>query len=67
MTLEEIKKSDKVMLVPADIAPVLGIDAQGLRDQGRANPSALGFNVIVCGQCMKIPRRAFLRFLGEDT
>lgn len=67
MTLEEIKASDKPVLVPADIAQVLGFDAQSIRDQGQSEPGKLGFNVVVCGKCMKIPRRAFLRFMGEDT
>ena len=67
MTLEEIKASDKTVLVPADIAQVLGIDAQGIRDQGQRDPGKLGFNVVVCGKCMKIPRLAFLRFMGVES
>lgn len=67
MTLEEIKVSDKIMLLPADIAPVLGVDPQSIRDQGQRDPKALGFNVFVCGRCMKIPRLAFLRFMGVEA
>ena len=66
MTLEEIRASDNTVLVPADIAPILGIDAQSIRDQGQRDPGKLGFNVIVCGRCMKIPRLAFLRFMGIE-
>lgn len=66
MTLEEIKSSDKLMLLPADVAPILGVDPQSLRDQGHRDPKKLGFNVVICGQCMKIPRLAFLRFIGVE-
>lgn len=69
MTLNEIKASDKVMLTPADVAEALGVDAQGIRVMAHEQPERLGFPVVVCGRngrAVRIPRLAFLKFLGVD-
>lgn len=63
MTLDEIRASDKTMLTPADIAPVLGADAQDIRVQARMAPERLGFNVAVVGTRVKVPRLAFIRWM----
>ena len=65
MTLEEIKLSKKVFLFPADIAPVLKSDPQTIRCTARQRPDLLGFEFTFTGNRMKIPRVAFLRWLGE--
>lgn len=67
MTLEEIRASDKPFLTPADVAGVLAADAQSIRLQAREFPEALGFPVICVGNRTKIPRKPFLRFLGEEA
>lgn len=67
MTLAEIKASDKDMLIPTDIARILGCDAHSIRLQARGCPETLGFPVTVIGNRTLIPRRAFLRFMGEET
>ena len=66
MTLDEIQASDKPFLTPADVAGVLAADAQSIRLQAREFPEALGFPVICVGNRTKIPRKPFLRFLGEE-
>lgn len=66
MTLEEIRASDKTFLTPADVAGVLAADAQSIRLQAREFPEALGFPVICVRNRVKIPRKPFLRFLGEE-
>lgn len=66
MTLDEIRASDKTFLTPADVAGVLTADAQSIRLQAREFPEALGFPVICVGNRTKIPRKPFLRFLGEE-
>lgn len=66
MTLEEIKKSDKVMLVPTDIAPVLNVDPYYISLTARDEPEKLGFPIMRSGNRTKIPRKAFLKWLGED-
>lgn len=64
MTLAEIRASDKAFLTPAEVAPVIQCDPQFIRDMARQNPAQLGFPVTVMGKRTKIPRIAFLRFLG---
>ena len=63
MTIDEIVRSTKEMLTPADVAEVLGADPYGINRMARENPSALGFAVLVIGNRVKIPRRAFLYWL----
>jgi hypothetical protein len=67
MTIEQIKASDAVFLRPVDIAAILGCDAQAIRDVAKETPERLGFPVTVMGTRTKIPRKPFLRFLGEDA
>ena len=67
MTLDEIKASDKSVLTPAEVAEVLGCDAQDVRIQARLAPEKLGFPVIIIKSRTKIPRIPFLRFLGADN
>lgn len=71
MNLDEIRASDKVYLTPAEIAPVLGCDPQGIRIMARSHPDLLGFPVIVLGRKedsltgarIKIPRLPFLAYV----
>ena len=67
MTLEEIKSSTKLFLFPADIAPILQTDPHTIRWTARQRPELLGFEFTFTGNRMKIPRLAFLRWLGEIT
>lgn len=63
MTLDEIKASDKTMLTPVDIAPILGADPQYIRLTAKCCPERLGFNVAVIGTRVKVPRLAFIRWI----
>ena len=65
MTFEEIKTSQKIMLTPADVAPVLGCNPQSIRKQAQENPAWLGFNVSVVGKHTLIPRLPFIQFLTQ--
>lgn len=67
MTLEEIKHSDKPFLMAADVAPVLGCDPNFVRLAAHDKPELLGFPVTILGRRVKIPRKPFLRYLGEET
>jgi len=64
MTLEEIMASNKQFLTPADVAEALGIDSQSLRNQVTKDASKVGFPVIRVGTRTKIPRDAFLKYIG---
>lgn len=63
MTLDEIRASDKDMLVPNDIAGVLGVNPQSIRTQAQHDPYSLGFNVTVVGTRTLIPREPFIQFM----
>lgn len=63
MTLEDIRGLKKEFLTSAQVAPILGLDPQYIRIQARTDAVKLGFPVTVCGTRVKIPRRAFLRFM----
>lgn len=66
MTLNEIQKSQKIFLLPTDVAEVLGMSANSIRLQAQKDKSKLGFPVIVAGTRVRIPRVPFLRFLGHS-
>lgn len=66
MTLDEIRRSDKLLLTCADIGEALGIDPQGIRVWAQQAPDKLGFPVMRYGKHgsqVRIPRIAFLRFI----
>ena len=65
MTLEDMIRSEKPFVTPQDVADVLQCSAQIIRIQARDNPEALGFPVIRIGNRTKIPRKAFIQFMGE--
>ena len=67
MTIEEIRQSDKTMLTPMDIAPILRCNAYSISVQARDDPSKLGFPVCVVGHRTKIPKQAFLNWLSGIT
>ena len=67
MTLDEIKSSTKLFLIPADIAPLIGSGPHTIRCTARQRPDLLGFEFTFSGNRMKIPRIPFLRFLGEEN
>ena len=67
MTLDEIRKSDKEMLTPNDIAEVLGCDPHSIRQQAAENITQLGFPAAKICSRIKIPRIGFLKWLeGEN-
>lgn len=65
MTLEEMKSSTETFLTPADVAVVLGSDPHTIRCSAKERPDLVGYSFTFVGNRMKIPRTAFLRWLGE--
>lgn len=63
MTLNEIRNLEREFLTPAQVAPLLGVDPQDIRVAAKQCPERLGFNVAVVGSRVKVPRRAFIRWL----
>ncbi|MBQ7824967.1 MAG: hypothetical protein IJ337_01275 [Clostridia bacterium] len=65
--LEAIKAMDNPIITPADIAPVLGVDAHSIRLQAAEDVGAMKFAVRV-GNKTLISRLAFIRFVeGEPA
>ena len=67
MRLEQIRQSTKAVLIPTDIAEVLGCAPQSIRDQARYRPDLLGFPVTVVRRRTYIPRVAFLRYIDGEN
>ena len=67
MTIEDIKKMDKEVLTPGDVAQVLHCDPNVIREQARQDVKKLGFPVAKVGSRVKIPRQAFIDwFIGKQ-
>lgn len=70
MTLEEIKKSDKEMLIPADICDILGCDKYNINVQVKEDKqngtNSFPFPTILLGTRVKIPRRAFIKAMEGE-
>lgn len=62
-TLAEIEALPVEILSCAQISKVLCSNPSSIHDQAVANPSRLGFPVIVHGTRVKIPRLAFIEFM----
>lgn len=65
MTLEQIAAIPDEVLTCQQIAPLLRANPATIHHQAVEMPELLGFPVIVAGNRVKIPKRAFLRFMTE--
>lgn len=66
MTIEEIRKSNKVVLTPTDIAPVLGVHPYSINKAKK--DGTLEFPATFIGKNLKIPRIPFLKYMeGNDN
>ena len=52
---------------PDEIAPILGVNPQSIRQQARQDPNALGFAVCVVGNRTLIPKEAFKFWMSHGT
>jgi hypothetical protein len=70
MTFEEVKKSDKEMLIPADICDILGCDKYNINVQVKEDKqngtNSFPFPTILLGSRVKIPRRAFIKAMEGE-
>ena len=62
MTIDEIRQSQENFLTPEDVAGLLEMKAQTLREQARKNPLGLPFPVLVTNTRTRIPRVGFIEF-----
>ena len=65
MTLDEIRGSDKPILIPADVAEVLGCHPYAV--SVRAKDGTLPFPYFMSGNRTKIPRLGFLAWIEGRT
>lgn len=63
MTLYEIMSSNAEFLTPEQASEVIGCKPYAINVQAQADATKLGFPVCVMGTRVRIPRRAFLRWL----
>lgn len=63
MTLEDIKKIPNEVLTIAEVAPILGMAPSRLREELKNSPENMGFSIIKYGQQIRIPKRAFIKFM----
>ena len=55
--------SDFLFVFLEDAAKAIGVAPQKLREQAKDEPEKLGFNVIVVGTSIRIPRIPFLNYI----
>lgn len=68
LTVDDIRAMSKPTILASEAAQVLKMSANSIRVMARQNPDALGFPVICSMEHnVEIPRKPFLRYLGEDT
>lgn len=71
MTFEEIKASDKDMLIPADICDILGVDKYSINVQVKQDKktgiNSFPFPTMLIGSRVKIPRKAFIKAMEGDN
>lgn len=65
MTLEQLELIPDEILTCTQVAPILKANPATLHHQAIEMPWLLGFPVIVAGNRVKIPKRAFIRFMTE--
>lgn len=61
--LAEIENSNKIFLLSEEVAKFVSLSPQNLREQAKSDPKKLGFNVVVAGTQVRIPRIPFIEFL----
>lgn len=64
--IQKIKDSNAVFLTADDVKEILGADPATIRRQALTDQSCMGFHISVIGNRTRIPRKAFLKWLGEE-
>ena len=67
MTLEDIEKLDKEMLVPTDIAPILGCSPYTINVATKDGKNPFPFPVVRMGTRVRIPKRPFIKAMRGET
>ena len=65
--IDSAKKLERPWLKVEEVAAILDMNPQTIRTQIKQNPAKCGYPVAIHGGTIKIPRKAFLRFMGEEV
>ena len=63
MSLDDLKRLDREVLTPTQVADLLNCSAHGVRSWARQRPEQLGFPVCIIGTRVRIPKRPFIQFM----
>ena len=67
MTLNDLEKLDKEVLIPKDIAPILGCSPYSINVATRDGKNPFPFPIIRMGTRVKIPKQPFIKAMrGEN-
>ncbi len=67
MTLEQLEMLDKEMLVPTDIAPILGCKPYTINVATKDGKNPFPFPIVRTGTRVRIPKRPFIKAMrGEE-
>lgn len=66
MTLEEIERLPKEMLIPADIAPILGCRPYAINVAVKDGTNPFPFPVIRMGRRVRIPKQPFIKAMRGE-
>lgn len=67
MTLEQLEALDKEMLVPTDIAPILGCTPYAINVATKDGKNPFPFPIIRMGTRVRIPKRAFIKVMRGEV
>lgn len=66
MTLEELERLPKEMLIPTDIAPILGCKPYTINVATKDGRNPFPFPVIRMGSRVRIPKRPFIKAMRGE-
>lgn len=67
MTLEELEMLDKEMLVPTDVAPILGCSPYTINVATKDGKNPFPFPIVRMGTRVRIPKRPFIKAMRGET
>ena len=67
MTLEDLERLPKEMLIPADIAPILGCKPYAINVATKDGRNPFPFPVVRMGSRVRIPKRPFIKAMRGET
>lgn len=66
MTLDELEKLPKEMLIPADVAPILGCNPYTINVATRDGQNPFPFPIIRIGSRVRIPKASFIKAMRGE-